>query len=396
MLATAILALPLAAEAFSFAPLPLHVATRRTAHICMGEDGPGEGGWAPSGGESGYGGGTGPSAFEDYIRNRNAGAYDQGTYEEAAADMKEFEKYDIDFDGGDSGSGAVGDGNVDLEDQHNSPTVIRGAGRAADRVAGGAGAGAEVGRGRIASATSSRDQKAKNYFGRSTGYADEILEERRWKEVVKRNNGEDRPILRQQLENWQNQKALEEMNRGMGNAGLMGQTNEGMYGAGGGAGGARNVYIARDEIGSDKWRKGAVSGEISQRDLAEHLKDLSAKPAERLDGEAWGALQASEGERASPEAVFEVKTAARGTSVTDIAVRNDLNTFAPFRAGFTADSSGAFSVSPDAGTMNRRSGEPIPLVVRFSPTDYGAAQTATLVFETEDMKKVWTFIGSTG
>ena len=159
---------------------------------------------------------------------------------------------------------------------------------------------------------------------------------------------------------------------------------------------SQKVYIARDEIGSDKWRKGAVDGDIDQRALADHLKDLASAPAERLDGQAWGAFSASDAERANPESTFEVKTSVRGTSVTDISVKNDYNTFAPYRCGFTADSSADFSVSPDAGTMNRRSGEPIGVVVRFSPTEFGEAQMATLVFETEDMKKVWTFIGSTG
>jgi len=370
MLATAILALPLAAEAFSFGVMPApHLG--RTAALSMGTE------------------------FEEYLAKRNAGQFaGQASLAETEKELIEWEKYDIDFDGGDSGSGAVGDGNCDLEDQHNSPTVIRGAGRAADRVAGDS--SGMVGRGRVQSAVVSRDQKAKNYFGRSTGYAEEIKDERRWKEVVKRNNGEDRPILRQQLENWQNQKALEEQNRGMGNVGLMGQDNSGMFGGGGGAGGSRKVYIARDEIGSDKWRKGAVDGEIDQRALADHLKDLASAPAERLDGQAWGAFSASDAERANPESTFEVKTSVRGTSVTDISVKNDYNTFAPFRCGFTADSSADFSVSPDAGTMNRRSGEPIGVVVRFSPTEFGEAQMATLVFETEDMKKVWTFIGSTG
>ena len=157
MLATAILALPLAAEAFSFGVMPApHLG--RTAALSMGTE------------------------FEEYLAKRNAGQFaGQASLAETEKELIEWEKYDIDFDGGDSGSGAVGDGNCDLEDQHNSPTVIRGAGRAADRVAGDS--SGMVGRGRVQSAVVSRDQKAKNYFGRSTGYAEEIKDERRWKEV---------------------------------------------------------------------------------------------------------------------------------------------------------------------------------------------------------------------
>ena len=45
--------------------------------------------------------------------------------------------------------------------------------------------------------------------------------------------------------------------------------------------------------------RGAGSGdknEISQRDLADHLQDLAAKPADRLDGEEWAEFQAEDHE----------------------------------------------------------------------------------------------------
>ena len=59
------------------------------------------------------------------------------------------------------------------------------------------------------------------------------------------------------------------------------------------------------------------------------------------------------------------------------------------------DSPAAFSVTPTAGTMNRRSGDPVNVIVRFSPKQYGEPMSATLVFETEDMKKVYKFTGGT-
>ncbi len=61
----------------------------------------------------------------------------------------------------------------------------------------------------------------------------------------------------------------------------------------------------------------------------------------------------------------------------------------------TPDSPPEFSVSPTEGSMNRRSGDPIEVTVRFNPKAPTEGMVATLVFETEDFKKVYKFIGST-
>ena len=53
------------------------------------------------------------------------------------------------------------------------------------------------------------------------------------------------------------------------------------------------------------------------------------------------------------EQTFEVRSSPRQTSVTEIPVRNDYNTFAPYRCGFVAGSSDSFSCSPVHGSMNR-------------------------------------------
>ena len=72
-----------------------------------------------------------------------------------------------------------------------------------------------------------------------------------------------------------------------------------------------------------------------------------------------------------------------------------MNTFAPYRVAFAPGSHEDFSVSPTAGTMNRRASDPVNLVVRYMPKTYGEAKLAALIFETEDFKTVWNFIGST-
>ena len=66
--------------------------------------------------------------------------------------------------------------------------------------------------------------------------------------------------------------------------------------------------------------------------------------------------------------------------------------FADFRAAFTADSNLAdWTVSPEEGSLSKT---PENFIVRFKPNNPGVSQ-ATLVIDTEDMKKTWRFIGNT-
>lgn len=295
------------------------------------------------------------SDYDKYVQQRNAGHVKGGTMEQVEAELKEFEKYDLDFDGGDSGGGVVGDGNTDLEDQHNSPSLARGGMSGA--TAGGGSIG--VGRGKVKSATDSRIASAgKNYFGRSTGYAEKKIAE--ISEADLKNHKMDK-VRAQQLENWHNQRAVAKENRAMGQGVVFGD--------------------------------GDAGKEVSQRDLAKHLDDLRTAPAKRLDGEEWSVI--SEDGAEEIEATFEVNAPVKGISMTEVSVKNMFNTFAPYQCDFTPSSPACFSVSPNEGSMNRRSGDPIVVTVRYSPQEYGPPLTGTLVFETEDFKKVYKFIGST-
>ena len=142
-------------------------------------------------------------------------------------------------------------------------------------------------------------------------------------------------------------------------------------------------------------RNGAKEGEsLSQADLAKHLADMTTGPTARLDGEAWDEVSF---DVSSDEVTqtFEMKAAMRRTAVETILVQNDYNTFAPYQCKFAPGSHPDFSHDPAEGSMNRRSGEPTEITVRFSPKDNGAERVAALVFETEDMKKVYMFIGKT-
>jgi len=314
--------------------------------------------------------------YEEYMRSRSSAELDQ-----IESGYRSFKGIDQEFDGGDSGGGAVGDGNMDLEDQHNSPTLGALRGGIADFTE----ATMAVGRGNVhnvKSATESRTASAgANYFGRSTGLADKIIDNMSDEDLY--NHKVDK-VRAQQKENWFNQRAIHANNRAQGQGVVFGQNNQ--ITPSGSTG-----YIAREAISSDAYRSGQQQGEISQRDLANHLADMAGKPAERLDGESWEEFWADPSEVLE---VIELRTSPGGTLVHELSVRNLANVFAPYTCGFTSGSSSAFSVSPEFGTMNRASGAPVEVTVRFSPREMGFTE-ATLVFQTEDFKKVWKFVGST-
>ena len=109
MVRAALLVLP-TAGAFMLAPTTRLASASARAGLCMTEEEPPE------------------DYYSTYVKDRKSGAYNPDTapsFEEAEKGYLEFEKYDTDFDGGDSGGGVVGDGNTDLEDQHNSASIVR-------------------------------------------------------------------------------------------------------------------------------------------------------------------------------------------------------------------------------------------------------------------------------
>jgi len=66
--------------------------------------------------------------------------------------------------------------------------------------------------------------------------------------------------------------------------------------------------------------------------------------------------------------------------------------FADFRARFTPDSAMGFDVNPSEGSCSKT---PIDVIVRYMPQALGVSE-AYLVIETEDMKKTYKLIGTTG
>jgi hypothetical protein len=314
-------------------------------------------------------------SYEEYAKDRNTGAVQGGSIDETQEALKEWEKYaDMDFDGGDSGGGVVGDGNTDLEDQHNSPSIVRGGMGSAEVGEG----GMNVGRGQVKSATTSRTASAgKNYFGRSTGYAEKRIAE--ISESDLKNHKMD-CVRAQQLENWHNQRNIAKENRAQGQGVVFGEKKQAGH------------YIAREALAAG--RGASTDGEeISQKDLAKHLESLSTTATERLDGGAWEEVTAEDDEEVTE--TIELKAPVGGVEIHTLKVKNQFNTFAPYQCKFTADSPIEFSASPNEGSMNRRTGDPIEVTVRFNPKSYGEPVVGKLVFETEDFKNVYKFIGST-
>lgn len=327
-------------------------------------------------------------SYEEYIADRASGKTAGGSIEDSAKGYEEFEKYNLDFDGGDSGGGVVGDGNTDLEDQHNSASIVRGGFGSASVGSG----GVNVGRGTVVGATTAKIASAgKNYFGRSTGYADKKLDEIEEKQEALKASGQGAKadlarhqmdcVRAQQLENWHNQRGIAKENRAAGQGVVYGAPQQ------------SGRYDAQEALCSAKGRGGDLEGvELDQRKLANHMDAMRSAPTARLDGESWaeatvvGAVQ---------KETTEMRAPVGGVDVANIHVKNEMNTFAPFRCTFSSDTPLEFSVTPTEGSMNRRSGEPTEVVVRFNPKEYGEAKVGTLIFETEDFKSVYTILGST-
>lgn len=190
----------------------------------------------------------------------------------------------------------------------------------------------------------SRERSAKNAWGTSTGYSDKLRDE-----------GMD-TARAQQLENWQNQNNVKARRKA-----ARWETDE--FDA-----------TASDKMEDEDWRKLGSFG-------VERLQDFD------LD-EAFGEVKA--GDKIEDEITLTANMG--GNAYTEFEVKNDFMGFADFRARFTSDSSSDFTVEPDEGSLTK---DPVNFIVRFKPQG-PSLQMGTLVIETEDFKKSWKFVGTTG
>lgn len=85
-------------------------------------------------------------------------------------------------------------------------------------------------------------------------------------------------------------------------------------------------------------------------------------------------------------------TMAGGVGYHDIALKNPYMGFADFRAAFTPESGACWSVDPGEGSLSK---EPTSFQIKFRPDSMGTFE-GYLVIQTEDFKKCWHCIGTTG
>lgn len=231
--------------------------------------------------------------------------------------FKDFVDFD-EFDGGDGQMGVAGDGSKGLE---------------------------KIGRDSQPQFAKSKAMSAKNAWGSSTGYSDELL---------KRNPKMD-TARAQQLENWMNQQEI--------------------------------LKAAKDQkFMTDAFDEVRETAEMDWRELAKF--GIERNEEYDLD-EEFGSVQAGD-----IEGIIDIKTAVGRIESHEISVVNEYMGFADFRAAFTADTSGDWSVTPTEGSLSR---EPVNFIVKFRPSGPVAPGTPQgyLVIETEDFKKTWQLTGST-
>merc|ERR1712166_1502666 len=92
-------------------------------------------------------------------------------------------------------------------------------------------------------------------------------------------------------------------------------------------------------------------------------------------------LEASEPE---VDDVITIEAALHRTSSVSFKIQNQFDTYAPFSAEFSSNSSLAFTVFPSTGTLEPYGNEGQECVISFTPTEYGKMQTGNLVIVTDD------------
>lgn len=193
----------------------------------------------------------------------------------------------------------------------------------------------------------SQMRSAKNAWGTDTGYAESLREK-----------GVD-TARAQQLENWNNQQEIKK------------KKDQQKY--------MTEMFDNNQQTAEEDWRTLAKFGVERNQDF-----DLN---------EEFGAVVA---DGAALEGTIELNarpgTMTGGIGFHELSVKNDYMGFADFRAAFTPESPAAFSVDPSEGSLSK---DPTTLQVRFRPDGMGVFE-GYLVVETEDFKKTWKLIGTTG
>jgi hypothetical protein len=255
----------------------------------------------------------------------NANQESEANWREAsdANKAKETDRYGVkdwsgfvdfnEFDGGDGQMGVAGDGKKGLEKDWDKQAEL----------------------------VKSRTMSAKNAWGKSTGYAEDLVQ--KGVEATRA----------QQLENWMNQRELVQ------------ERNQQKY-----------MTDEFDKVSSveEDWRKLAKFGIERNQDFDMNQAFGPVVPG----GMDQGTIELSG--RLNQFQTFEFK------------IKNPFMGFSDFRAAFTPDTNiNEWSVTPTEGSLNGR-GAPVDFLVKFRPSTIGVSE-GFLVVETEDDKWTWRLHG---
>jgi hypothetical protein len=93
------------------------------------------------------------------------------------------------------------------------------------------------------------------------------------------------------------------------------------------------------------------------------------------------------------DGLITLTAAVNQVAAHNIMLKNEYMGFAKFRAGFVGNESNEWSVAPSDGYLKQS--EPTNFLLTYNPHSHGSS-TAYFVVETEDFKKTWKVVGSTG
>jgi len=233
--------------------------------------------------------------------------------------LSDFVDFD-EFDGGDGQMGVAGDGNKGLDKSDFDQSSV------------------------AQNIDKSRSRSAKNAWGTSTGYAEELV------------NTKGMDVARaQQLENWANQREIQA------------KKEQQKY--------MTEQFDQNQESAEADWRTLAKFGVERNQDF-----DLN---------ETFGQATIEGGDM---EGTLEIRAALGAIGYKEFNLRNPYMGFADFRATFAPGTSGEWTVTPTEGSLMQR--EDTMFSVKFRPSSIGVSE-AYLIIETEDFKKVWKVVGST-
>lgn len=180
----------------------------------------------------------------------------------------------------------------------------------------------------------SKTMSAKNAWGRSTGYADQLIAD-----------GMEETRA-QQMENWKNQREVQQARNDQ-----------------------RWLTDEFDQRPDDDWRSlsSFVGEQVQDVDLDQEFGDVVPGPVTGM---------------------IELQGRINSNQVFEFALKNPFMGFSDFRARFTGMSNPSeWSVTPTEGSLNGR-GDPTQFVVKFRPQN-PTVSTGYLVVETDEDK--WTY-----